>query len=115
MTNDLQQTNWEPVKEFTDIETQITIKISARTLVPLYAGQIPLVYYSYEIGRKQGDRLHRHFQVQCLVEYGRAHVVPFPTDVLIKLLHDAEEWVQQQRQEREHRVTEVRMQKEQDK
>ena len=109
--------DWQVVKDFTDVETSIAVRISKRTMPAAYEGAVPVSHFSFEIGRmtigpNQTVRVQRHFQAQCLVEHGRAHVVPFPCEVLNGLIHRAEEWIQGERQTREDAVMENRINKE---
>jgi hypothetical protein len=103
---------WTIAKDFYDPETQLIVRVSSRTIVSDVPGFVPNVHFSFEIGRLQENRVQRHFQAQCLVEYAKVRVVPFPHDVLQKLLSEAEEWVRGQRQEREDRVMENRIERE---
>ncbi len=106
--NRTQFSAWSVCKTLVDPNTGIAVQISCRASIPEYAGAIPLVLYSFQIGRVVEDRLQRNVQAQCLVEQGTVHTVHFNTDALTKLVQEAQEWVRIERQVREDRVIAAR-------
>lgn len=106
---------WKHAKDFVDADTGICIRVNSALMPDKFPGQEPMYMYSFEVIRAKNaaaDRVSRFFPMLMKRRNERVIAEEFPFAVLNHLISEASQWARGQRQEREDRVTQQRIEME---
>ncbi len=103
---------WEPLHELIDKEGGVGVRIYKRPVPPRTPKDVPLVHYTYEICHFHNGKLHKYFPAFFDINQGRASIRKFPFQAIVKLIQNAETFIETKRQERETVVWDLRVERE---